>query len=209
MFRLYLTRHGETKGNVDGTIEGVTDGPLTAKGLQQTKYLAKALKNVKLDAIYCSDLDRSAQTALAIAKYHPKTRVVRTRLVRETYYGKHEGKPFQGFLEKYQHYFRTHRVNGMESGGQLRNRAKRFLHFLRDKYPNGTVLVVGHIVFNNALLATLANTSLHHPWFWQANASISVLEYHERYKGTRQPIWMVDKLNDTSHLPKRLYGHGI
>ncbi len=52
----YLVRHGETEYNVKGIIQGQSDSPLTRKGIDETKKLAKNLKGIKFDYIFSSDL---------------------------------------------------------------------------------------------------------------------------------------------------------
>jgi probable phosphoglycerate mutase len=63
----YFVRHGETESNVQGTIAGSIDTPLTDRGRAQASTVAAALKNVGITAIYCSALRRSRDTAQYIA----------------------------------------------------------------------------------------------------------------------------------------------
>ena len=82
--RLILTRHGETEENVAGISQGqLLPGKLTDKGIEQAKKLASRLKDEKVDAIYSSDLARSADTAKIIAKYHSKVKFHLAKELRE------------------------------------------------------------------------------------------------------------------------------
>jgi broad specificity phosphatase PhoE len=54
--KLFLIRHGDTK-----IIDG--EAKLTKKGILQSKELAKRLKDLKIDQIYSSDLERAKETA--------------------------------------------------------------------------------------------------------------------------------------------------
>lgn len=63
----YFVRHGETESNVQGTIAGSIDMPLTNRGHDQARTVAAALKGVGITAIYCSALRRSHDTAEYIA----------------------------------------------------------------------------------------------------------------------------------------------
>ena len=67
--RFYLVRHGETEWNQKGIYQGWTDIPLSKEGELQTKCLGKRFENtaLKLDAVYCSPLQRAIQTAKAMA----------------------------------------------------------------------------------------------------------------------------------------------
>lgn len=88
---IYLVRHGETEWNVLDRMQGHTNSPLTRKGKIDTKNLAKALKHIKFNAVYSSDLGRAQETAEIIALEHQLT-VVTNKLVRERYFGRLEGR---------------------------------------------------------------------------------------------------------------------
>ena len=47
---LYIIRHGETYGNING--DGFTETDLTDNGLQQAFLLGERFKNEKIDAIF-------------------------------------------------------------------------------------------------------------------------------------------------------------
>ncbi len=81
--KLLITRHGETKENVKGIVQGHLHGNLTEKGIHQAEKLALRLKNEKIDHIYSSDLRRAADTAKLIAKYHPDTPLEFVKELRE------------------------------------------------------------------------------------------------------------------------------
>ena len=66
--RLYLIRHGEVKGAAAGKLLGRTDTPLSKRGLEQSRRLAKRLSTARLSAVYSSDLQRARVTAEIIAK---------------------------------------------------------------------------------------------------------------------------------------------
>lgn len=65
--RLYLCRHGETDWNLQSRIQGLTDRPLNARGLQQASALGEFLSGVPLSVVGSSTLQRARQTADAIA----------------------------------------------------------------------------------------------------------------------------------------------
>jgi probable phosphoglycerate mutase len=70
MTRVYLIRHGEAEGNIYRRAQGQYDSGLTAKGLRQVDALAERFRDVRIDALYSSDLQRARMTAAAITKYH-------------------------------------------------------------------------------------------------------------------------------------------
>lgn len=59
----YLVRHGQTKLNRAARLQGITDSPLTAKGIRMAKRLGYELRNLEFRAVYTSDLKRTQATA--------------------------------------------------------------------------------------------------------------------------------------------------
>lgn len=64
---LYLIRHGEIERAAEARLIGRTDLPLSTRGLDQARRLAEALVDVRLSAVYSSDLQRARATAEIIA----------------------------------------------------------------------------------------------------------------------------------------------
>jgi phosphoserine phosphatase len=65
--RLILIRHGETDWNVEGRYQGQEDPPLNQAGMAQSHQLAEELKDLCLDLLYSSPLQRAHQTARIIS----------------------------------------------------------------------------------------------------------------------------------------------
>ena len=61
-----FVRHGEC--TLSGTFCGLTDAPLTPKGIQQTERAAQILADHPLDICYASPLQRTLQTATQITR---------------------------------------------------------------------------------------------------------------------------------------------
>ena len=59
---LYITRHGQTKANVEKYMQGQTPGELTKEGCEQAKKFGIFYKNIKFDEVYCSDLLRAKKS---------------------------------------------------------------------------------------------------------------------------------------------------
>lgn len=60
LVELWLVRHGESVGNVDGTD---ADTELSPRGCEQARHLAKMLESVEFNAVWTSPLRRARQTA--------------------------------------------------------------------------------------------------------------------------------------------------
>jgi alpha-ribazole phosphatase len=66
--KLIFLRHGETEWNSLKRYQGHTDIPLNDKGREQAQKAAQYLaRHEELDAIYCSDLSRTRETAQIVA----------------------------------------------------------------------------------------------------------------------------------------------
>jgi len=68
--RLILVRHGATDWNQQRRVQGLSNLGLNETGRGQAEALARALKGVKVDAIYTSPLRRAQETARAISRFH-------------------------------------------------------------------------------------------------------------------------------------------
>ena len=55
---LTIVRHGQTEANVKKIIHGWTDTPLNEAGINQAQVAGKALKDIRFDQAYSSDLQR-------------------------------------------------------------------------------------------------------------------------------------------------------
>src|SRR3712207_5051301 len=66
--QLLLIRHGETQWNLDQRIQGHHDIPLSSKGEEQARLLARYLADERLDVVYSSDLSRARVTAGILAE---------------------------------------------------------------------------------------------------------------------------------------------
>ena len=63
MTTLYLARHGETEWHAEHRYAGVSDVPLTARGLEQAAALAEWASTAGLAAIVASPLSRARRSA--------------------------------------------------------------------------------------------------------------------------------------------------
>lgn len=65
---LYLIRHGQTLANINQQLVGTTDIPLDPLGERQAHWVAARMRDVHLDALLSSPLNRARATASQIAR---------------------------------------------------------------------------------------------------------------------------------------------
>ncbi|MBU0459488.1 MAG: histidine phosphatase family protein [Nanoarchaeota archaeon] len=143
--KLILIRHGETEENEAGIHQGWLPGKLTEKGIYQAKKLAERLKNIPINIVYTSNLQRCLDTTKEITKLKPNLKVITEKLIRERNKGEWNGKhkdeidwntiPGEKFNQK---------PPGGESLQEALERMKKFHQNLLKKHQNDTVLVVSH-----------------------------------------------------------------
>ena len=125
--KLYIVRHGQTGYNIDNKVCGISDVELTSLGKQQAKMASEQLKDISLDMIFASPLQRAHETAK----------------IQEINFGKFEGIVNN---EEFQYYKQNHGLHypGGESLFQVVHRVYSFLEELENKYPDKNILVVCH-----------------------------------------------------------------
>ncbi|MEO1692897.1 MAG: phosphoglycerate mutase family protein, partial [Cyanobacteria bacterium J06631_6] len=68
--RVIIVRHGQSTYNAQKIVQGRCDkSVLTDKGISDAQQVGKALGDLKIDAFYCSPLQRAHQTAKIIHQH--------------------------------------------------------------------------------------------------------------------------------------------
>lgn len=166
MTEIYLIRHTQAEGNLYRMMQGHWDGGVTALGRRQIDALAERLKNVRIDAVYSSDMFRTKLTAEAVTRYHKVPLHIDPRL-REINMGSWEAKFFGNicheFPEKAELFLsrpQFWQVEGSENYEQVSQRAYPALLDIANAHPDGAVAVVSHGVTVRCLLSAALNIPL-------------------------------------------------
>jgi alpha-ribazole phosphatase len=150
MTRLILIRHGETDWNVEGRWQGHADVPLNERGQAQALEVAASFAETRIDAIYASDLKRTAETAEPLARSQGLEIRIDPRL-REIDQGEWQGLLIDEIQTRYAEQFRRRRANPLEvapPGGetalQVRERVLAAVQDILAAHPGQTVAIVSH-----------------------------------------------------------------
>ena len=144
-----FVRHGENEWTKSHKLAGRTPGVhLNDQGRKQAKALGERLAKLKLDAIYASPLERTMETAEAIAKHH-KLKIRKHPGLLEVDYGQWTGKKIaklakQDSWRTVQFYPSGAGFPGGETMYQMQARFVQEVNGLVAEHPGQTIAVVGH-----------------------------------------------------------------
>jgi alpha-ribazole phosphatase len=170
---LIFIRHAET--DLAGTFCGATDPPLNDRGVAQLPALLHALSDLRLDAIYTSDLLRARQTAEAIAKSNVAPVYPRPSL-RQIDFGRWETLTWQqiesadpAFATRWIAEFPNITPPGGEPIAHFKHRVLEEISFIRKQTSSHqnqpqTVAVVTHSTVLRVLLEEFGHFAPHHAW---------------------------------------------
>jgi alpha-ribazole phosphatase len=159
--KLFLIRHGQTDGNVEGRYQGSLDTSLTATGLKQATMAKKYLSKVRFYSIYSSPLKRAVQTAEIIAK-GSKLEIKKRKDLKEINFGKWEGMKFEEINSQYKADYQAWLSDPYknpptegESFGALIKRAEREVNNIISENPDGSDVAI--ITHGGVILALIVN----------------------------------------------------
>jgi len=202
-FDIIFLRHGESVGNAESRWQGQADFPLTRKGRQQAKALAKRWQDEgrEFDWIVTSPLSRASETAeiIAAALNLP---VEKDAIWAERNIGEVAGLTAKEVNQRFPNRefinpFAAIVGNEGEGDWELYLRAGQALHGLLRRKP-GRYLVVSHGGLLNQLMYAVVGitpqANFSGPRFRFKNTAFAHLIYHPD-----SHRWQIDALNDRAH----------
>ena len=137
--KIYFAAHSTSKDNEEEIASGWKDAELSELGIQQSKELGERFKDIKIDLICCSDLERAVDT-VKIA-FDDRMPIIIDKRLRELNYGDFNGKPSEevGYMKKER--IKEPFPNG-ESYEQAMERVHEFYKELRERHSDKTVLML-------------------------------------------------------------------
>ena len=94
MTKIYLVRHCNSMTNNKRILAGWLDTDISETGAKQLELLAERFRDIKLDKVYASPLQRARKTGLAVNKY-PAAPFEICDDFKEIYIGEFEGKTIE------------------------------------------------------------------------------------------------------------------
>lgn len=196
---IYIIRHGETYGNLNG--DGFSETDLTPKGMKQIAFLGKRFSEKQLDVIYTSPLRRALKTANAIKSFQPDADFKVDSLLLE----KGTAPDYAGLndeeIKKICPYAQlsTRKPLGEETDEIAYQRAKNFIEKIRGENTfDSRIAVVAHGTFNSFLVLAALGFPLKENFnFSHLNTGVSLVRYIEENGIIKTKL---KYLNDVSHL---------
>lgn len=169
MVTIIFETRSTTVDNEAQLAAGWYDVALSSLGEAQAKQLGERRAGEHFNAIFCSDLQRSYDTAkLAFGDKFP---IIQDERLRECNYGSLNRMP-KADVEAMRERALTVPFPGGESYEDTSCRMKSFLQDLLTDYDGKTVMIVGHRATHYGLDEWIKGMSLHDavlaPWQWQA-----------------------------------------
>jgi broad specificity phosphatase PhoE len=203
--RLYLARHGATQLTAEGRFSGSEGVELSGEGRWQAARLGERLRDEGIEAVYCSPMSRSADTAAIAAEPCGLVPVARDGL-REISHGHWEGltrhEVEQRFASEYAAWEQdpfTFAPEGGESGVAVLARALPAIREIVTSHVGQRVLVVSHKATIRLLLSSLLGFDArgYRDRLDQAPACLNVLDFKDSVRARLMLF------NDTSHYRDR------
>lgn len=205
MTEIYLIRHTQAEGNRYRMMQGLWDGEVTKRGMEQIEALAERFRTAPLDAVYSSDLSRAVLTAEAAARWRNLPIQTRTGL-RELDVGPWEQQFFGNvcwetpeLADRFMYDAENWRLAGAETFSEVRDRAMRTLTELARENEGRSIAVVSHGVTIRCMMWAITGTPL---------SDVKKLPIFKNTAVTKL-LWdgegfAIEYMNDVSHLPAEL-----
>jgi broad specificity phosphatase PhoE len=203
--RIYLVRHGATQLTAEDRFSGAIGVELSDEGRAQCARLGERLQRQGVDAIYCSPLSRTVETANIIGN---RCGQAPTKLegLQEISHGRWEGltrrEVEERFGEEYTSWEQdpfTFAPEGAESGVAVLARALPALRSVVTAHRGQRIVVVSHKATIRLMLCALLGIDArgYRDTLDQAPACVNILDF-------RDPVHARLMLfNDTSHYSER------
>lgn len=165
--RLYLIRHGQTVLNRKKCYYGITDAALDETGIRQAIALSAVFRDVEIDRVICSPLQRAVHTAELVMQGTGPVPETDDRLMEQDF-GIFEGYNHQELVDQFPDEYRAWNEDFSDycipEGESFRQVRQRIDSFIKDLPDHGTVLLAAHKGTLGHLMASLLGLPLEGYW---------------------------------------------
>lgn len=140
---LYVVRHGETIWNQEKRVQGITDIPLSDKGIEEAKELKELVKSLNIDVVISSPLKRARDTARILID--SKLPINTDDRIKERDWGMNEGALIDD-VDRWDCWdvILNTKVQNIECIQDFMYRVSSFIEEIKEKHKDKNVLVVTH-----------------------------------------------------------------
>lgn len=200
--KLYIIRHGETFGNLNG--DGFSETDLTPKGERQIAFLGERFKSENIDKFYVSPLVRAVKTANAVREYHKNTPIIIDSLLLEKgTEPDYIGLPDKEIKKLCSDAEINHRTPlGEEDDQKAYSRAKKIIEKIKAENDfESTIVVIAHGTFNSYLVLVALDFPLKENFnFSHVNTGVTLVQTIKENGVIKTKLKF---LNDYSHLDEK------
>lgn len=160
MTKIYLTRHGQTKNNLENRYTGWQNIPLNPHGFSQAESSAQSIKARNIDLIISTPLLRAKQTAEEFAEVLNCPLLVVEQLKERScglFAGKTKSEVREEYSVSYKEYIEGFTPPEGESIDDVKKRIFACMQSIICKHQNETILIVAHSFVSKVINAFLMN----------------------------------------------------
>ena len=198
--KLFIIRHGETFGNLNG--DGFSETDLTPQGEKQIALLGERFRNEKTDKFYVSPLIRAVKTANAVREAHKDSPIfIDWLLLEKGTLPDYEGLPNEALKALCPDAILGSRAPlGEEDDEKAYLRAKKLIKKIKAENDfDSTIVIIAHGTFNSFLVLAALGFPLKENFnFSHVNTGVTLVQYLKEDDGTIRT--KLKYLNDSSHL---------
>ncbi|KAF6243982.1 fructose-2,6-bisphosphatase [Nitrosopumilus sp. b1] len=187
MTSIIFLRHGQAKNNTERLLAGRTEGvPLTDTGIKQAESIAGFIKEMKVDHIYTSPIQRAKHTAEIVGNHNSIDPIVDERLI-ELDMGKFTGMKYDDIFSSHGNVFlKFYQGNveiahqGVETFAQVKSRVQSIVDHVVSQHSGKNVVLVTHMDPIKAMISSVLGLSPERMFeLIVANASINVFKEYD------------------------------
>ena len=182
-----IVRHGQSLANAENIYLGHTDMDLSELGYRQAEVCAEALRDVRVDAIYSSDLMRARHTAEPHARLRGMS-VLPRRELRELNVGLWENRRIEDIIAEWGDEFlvgwrQNYGIFCPPGGEAVLDGGRRFCRELvriGREHPGGVILIASHAAVIRAtwgLVSNIPPEEMGRDTHFPTNASVTRIEF--------------------------------